>query len=273
MNKKHSYSEDVKLLKYIQLILSAISSLLSILSFFGYTSSKKLFMLILLIILIFTTIIIVFKRKEISAYLMIKLLNFTIPCTNVEIYDKIVNYEYISETELLFESMFKIKVNYEPINHINDRIKWTAGAVSQIDPVINGQTIELIKVLSPNQVLLDKQDFTIRFEHNREITKQDDPILTGFRIKNLYDHDKKAKPILCIGIYDKTFNITLRVTFNKNLNPTNIRFMKYSHFIDTRPYETEPVNIEYDSISDKKYVEYNIKTPIYGGKYVFDWVL
>lgn len=273
MQKGNSYSEDVKILKIIESIISIFSTSLTILSFFGYTANGNYTFIIIGFIMLFNTILLYLKRRKISSVIMIKLMNFTVPDTNIEIVDKTVNYEYIAIDKFQYECRFKIKVNSEPINEFNDKIKWTAGAITKIDPIVKGHTVTLVDCPSNSQIILCAQDFTIKFGHNREITKKDDPVPTGFKISDLNDPERKAVPILCVGIYDKTYNLTLRVTFDKTLNPTNIRFLKYSHFNDKSPYEIVYVPLEYDENAEKRYVEYKIKNPIYGGKYTFDWVL
>jgi len=273
MQKSHSYSEDIKILKIIETVLSIFGTSLTILSFYGYKAKGNYNFIILGFIMLLITMLIFWKRKNISSVIMIKLMNFTVPNTNIEIVDKTVNYEYIAIDQLYYECRFKIKVNREPINEFNDKIKWTAGAITKIDPIVRGHIVNLAECPSNSQIILGAQDFTIKFEHNREITNEDEPIVTGFKISDLNDPERKAKPILCVGIYDKTYNLTLRVTFEKTLNPTNIRFLKYSHFNDKSPYEIVCVPLEYDKDTEKRYVQYNIKKPIYGGKYTFDWVL
>lgn len=55
------------------------------------------------------------------------------------------------------------------------------------------------------------------------------------------------------------------------MNPLEPRGLKYAHYIDEIPYDTVPLNINFDDEKNMRYVEFSIKYPIYGGKYVIDW--
>lgn len=65
--------------------------------------------------------------------------------------------------------------------------------------------------------------------------------------------------------------MTLRVEFNKKMHPIKVRGLKYAHFIDETPCDTIELEVKNNDIHDKKYVEFQILTPIYGGLYSIDW--
>ena len=201
-------------------------------------------------------------------------MGYTIPDTNIEIKNKKVIYGYLEEDKLFFQAKFLIKVRNTAIRCLDDnKLKWTAGEIKNIEPVILGQTIKFNENQTMTQIGCEKQAFSIFFENEREITKNDDWEHTGFKISELNDPEKKAKPALCVGVYDRTKDLYMKVFFNKSMNPRNIRLKKYAHFIDNEPYEVGKLSTKYDEKYDDLYVEATIKKPIYGGKYEIDWVL
>lgn len=48
-------------------------------------------------------------------------------------------------------------------------------------------------------------------------------------------------------------------------------WLKYAHFIDEEPYDSIPLDLKHDDENNRYYIEFFIKTPIYGGKYAIDW--
>lgn len=270
-NKCSKNSANIKLIAFIENIISLISGILTILSFYGYKDTKRLIYIFIGIFLIITTVFIFINKNKISKYFLAIILNKTIPDSNIMILDKIVVYEYIERYKYKFQSTFSIKViGNEPISSHTEMLKWTAGFISNVQPIKSNQEIEYDKnPLSHNYI--DKQKFTILFPNGKKISKNDEPYQTGFKILELNDDKHIAKPILVVGIYNITKNLTLKVYFNEHLNPLEIRGLKYAHYIDEIPYDTIPLKSKYDGEKNAYYVEFNIKNPIYGGKYAIDW--
>ncbi len=265
-------TSEIKLLKYIRNILSTLATLFTILSFYGYSASgyNILYLIVSVILLIITGFLFV-NRKNISKNILVFILNKTASSQNIEIRDKIVRYEHIERYKFMFQSIFSIKVTGDtPINAHTEKLKWTAGFISDVIPTQPSHRIEYDKdPLSYNHI--DKQIFKIVFPNGKTISKNDAPYKTGFKILNLEDDKHIAKPILVVGIYNVTTNLTLKVFFCEDLHPIEIRGLKYAHFIDEDPYDSIPLDLMHDDENNKNYVEFNIKRPIYGGKYAIDW--
>lgn len=261
----------IKLITYIGNFISFTSGILTILSFYGYTNTKNTSFCIAGLLFIVITISLFLNRNRISKCLLVKILNKSIPSSNIMIQDKTVIYEHVKRYKYNFISSFSIKViGNEPIDSHTEMLKWTAGFISNVQPIKSNQKIEYDKnPLSHN--FIDKQKFTILFPNGKKISKNDEPYKTGFKILELNDEKHISKPILVIGIYNITKNLTLKVYYNGSLNPLEIRGLKYAHYIDEVPYDTTPLELRYDEEKNMNYVEFNIKNPIYGGKYAIDW--
>lgn len=271
-NYKKQFNGNEIINIYISQTLSFISMLLTILSFYGYSSTKnKIIYLILSILFFIITFFIIINRKNISKRILVFILNKTVSSQNIEILDKTVVYEHLERYRFKFQSLFSINVvGNTPINSHLERLKWSAGFIPEVVAVKQNQKIEYDKdPLSYNQI--EKQNINIIFPNGKTISKNDEPYRTGFKILNLYDEKHISKPILVVGIYNITKNLTLKVYFPENLYPIEIRGLKYAHFIDEEPYDSIPLKLQHDDENNKYYVEFFIKTPIYGGKYAIDW--
>lgn len=262
-------TSKMKIISYISNIISFISAIITILSFYGYYNYRNLTLIIISVFLVIATIFIFKYRYKISKYILVIILNKTVPRENIKILNKEVVYTYVERYKFKLKSSFSIKViGDEPINSHDEYLKWTAGFVSNIQPLKRNQRIEYDKnPLSYNDI--EKQKFSIIFPNS--ITKNDDPYKTGFNVPDLNDDKHIAKPILQSGIYHITNELILKVYFQENLNPLNPRGLKYAHFIDKIPYNTEELERKYDDEKNMHYVEFRIKNPIYGGKYAIDW--
>lgn len=266
---KNDNISKMKIISYISNIISFTSAVITILSFYGYKSTKRLsFIFISLLLLVITGFIFAYRYK-ISKYFLVLILNKTITKLNIKIIDKEVTYTYVERYKYKFKSSFSIKVvGDEPIKSFEECIKWTAGFVSNIMPFKKDQKIEHDATpLSYNDI--EKQKFFIIFPNS--ISKNDAAYKTGFKIPELLDEKHIAKPILQSGIYHNTNKIVLKVYFQENLNPINPRGLKYAHFIDKIPYNTEQLEKKYDDEKNMHYIEFKVNNPIYGGKYAIDW--
>lgn len=203
-----SNSMEMKLLTYISQTLSFISMLLTILSFYGYSSTKnKIIYLILSILFFIITFFIIINRKNISKRILVFILNKTVSSQNIEILDKTVVYEHLERYRFKFQSLFSINVvGNTPINSHLERLKWSAGFIPEVVAVKQNQKIEYDKdPLSYNQI--EKQNINIIFPNGKTISKNDEPYRTGFKILNLYDEKHISKPILVVGIYNTSIVI------------------------------------------------------------------
>lgn len=264
---------DLKIISFFNVILGFFSAILTILSFYGVDKNSSVYIWIIRLVVLGCAIIVFCNRCAISKYFLVHILNKTVPKCNIEIHNKYVTYECKENDTYSFVSSFLIKVIGDvPIDSYKDRIKWTAGTIETILPIVKGQKIKFDEEPEAHK-LIDKQEFSIRFENNKNISKNDAPYKVGFKIPNLIDKQHMAKSVLNVGIYNVTKNLTLRVEFNKKMHPINVRGLKYAHFIDKTPYDTIELEVINDDVHDKKYVEFQIPTPIYGGLYSIDWEL
>lgn len=271
MKRINNNASRIKLLNYIGNIISFTSGIITILSFYGYQNTKNVTLIFFGIIFILLTIFLFLNRYKMAKYILAVILNKTVPNSNIMILDKEVIYEHKERYKFKFKSSFFIKViGNEPINSHKELLKWTAGFISNVQPIRNNQSIEFDKnPLSHN--FIDKQTFIIKFPNGMMLSKNDEPYKTGFKILDLDDNEQKSKPILVVGVYNITKNLTLKVLFNENLHPIDPRGLKYAHFIDEIPYDTVKLELKYDDEKYMHYVEFKINSPIYGGKYAIDW--
>ena len=84
------------------------------------------------------------------------------------------------------------------------------------------------------------------------------------------DAKHKASPHLASGIYEETDEIVLRVIFPMEINITNIRKLEFIHYTDEEHFHCINENTP-EIRNGKKVIEYPVKSPIYGGKYIIDW--
>ncbi len=94
-NKWDKNSANIKLIALIGDILSLISGILAILSFYGYKDTKRLTYIFIGSFWIVITATLFKNKNKISKYFLAIILNKTIPASNIMILDKIVEYEYI----------------------------------------------------------------------------------------------------------------------------------------------------------------------------------
>lgn len=210
-------------------------------------------------------------RRPISARLLGFLQNSITSKSDFECRDKVIEYTYHSRESLSYQSNYTVKILSGSRTEIPDKLKWSAGEVSSFSAVVTGQSIVPIPDAKKDdvQAYLGYQDFHIQLP--KRYTKHDQPFPTGFRCNSLKDPERKAMTCLIAGIYWKTTRITLRVRFDKSLNVINIRKLKFSDFLDTEPYDSEPGTLKLDKEQKFHYVDFTIPHPILGGKYAIDW--
>lgn len=194
---------------------------------------------------------------------MVVFMNMTAPDKLCEIVSKNLVYEYLSMTEMSFKNEFYVKPLHDGLDSFSDKYKWTGSESVMPEPLVNTHRIELVDSING----FDR--YKIIFG-NKCYNKHDGPLKTGIILKNMRDTDKTACPYLSTGIYDKTKNLTLQVCFPMNLNPTNIRKLEYIHYTDEEHYRCINENSP-EIIDNRKIISWNIKKPIFGGKYVIDW--
>jgi hypothetical protein len=252
--------------------VSFISDLLSIISFFLTFASASTFFIVNQtgflyagIVFFVLFILIIIKRKSIAIKLMFFLMNLTAPDKLCEIVSKNLVYEYISMTEMSFTNEFYVKPLHDGLDSFSDKYKWTGSESVVPEPLVPTHKIEPVE----NNTRNGFQRYKIIFG-NKCYNKHDRPLKTGIIIRNMRDTEKVACPYLSTGIYDKTKNLSLEVCFPLSLNPTNIRKLEYIHYTDEEHYRCINENSP-EIVGNKKVIRWEIKKPIYGGKYVIDW--
>jgi hypothetical protein len=252
--------------------ISVVSDLLSIVSFFLSLASASTYFVFDLITFLYIGvfflvlfIIILLKRQSIAVKLMVVFMNLTAPDKLCEITSKSLVYEYHSMTEMSFKNEFYVKPLHDGCDAFSDKYKWTGTEPVDPEPLVATHRIEYID----NNTRNGFNRYKIVFG-NKCYNKHDGPLKTGIIIKNMRDTDKVACPYLSTGIYEKTKNLTMEVCFPLNLNPTNIRKLEYIHYTDEEHYRCISQNSP--EIADgKKVIRWEIKKPIFGGKYMIDW--
>lgn len=252
--------------------ISLVSDMLSIVSFFltfasasSYIVYDNIYFLYIGIFFLSIFILMILKRKVIAKKLMVFFMNLTAPDKLCEIVSKNLVYEYISMTEMSFKDEFYVKPLHDGLDSFSDKYKWTGSEPVLPEPIVNTHRIEPID----NNTRNGFQRYKIVFG-NKCYNKHDGPLKTGIIIRNMRDTEKVACPYLSTGIYDKTKNLSLEVCFPMNLNPTNIRKLEYIHYTDEEHYRCINENSP-EVIDNKKIIKWEIKKPIFGGKYIIDW--
>lgn len=246
-------------------ILSLISALFSIISFVISFKYMKWWLYVITATIFIISIILIVKRKSIGKKLMIVFLNKTAPDKNYKLIEKKSTYTFKSYTEMEFYSSCKVKALHDGLEYIVVRYRWT-GPHNPVVKTLNGQhnITEIESRMSGYQCC--KIDF-----RGKKYNKNDRTIDTGFKMEKLTDSNRVSSPHLCTGVYDITDKLVLEVKFSKELKVKDIRKLEFIHYTDDEHYKC--VNEDVPTIEgDWQVIRYEIEHPIYGGKYLIDWV-
>lgn len=250
--------------------ISVVSDILSIVAFFltfasasSYFLFKSVWLLCASIVLLGLLVVTVLKRKKISKKLMVYFMNLTAPDKLCEIVTKNIVYEYVSLTEMRFKNEIYVKPLHDGLDSFADKYRWTGSDPVAAEPLVPTHRIERMNSIN------GFERYKIIFG-DKCYNKHDGPVKTGIQIGDMTDTNQTACPFLSTGVYDKTKKMTLQVCFPLGLNPTNIRKLEYIHYTDEEHYRCINENSP-EIIDGKKIIKWEIKKPIFGGKYVIDW--
>lgn len=185
---------------------------------------------------------------------------------------QIAEYTYINRKTMSLHVSYSVKFTQGTHSCFVDRLKWTAGPVSEIKPIFSNQTIEMIPESQQTDIqsFVGYQYFKIQFQ--KDYTIKDGFIDAGYKIPALLDPEQKAKSCFIAGIYDKTSLLVLRVKFPAGMSIKNIRLLKYVDYLDEEPYYCKEGQLKVDGNDTSScYVEFVVPHPIYKGKCAIDW--
>ena len=258
-------STKIKFLSFVSNVFTIITGLMTLipLGFGILTKQYNYFYLSMLLFIISVTIFI--YRNKISKKGLSLFMNFTAPNKVYKLINKTVTYEFLARDKMRHEKTFKIKVLHDGFNHMLDKYTWTGKQELVAEPIIQNQKVEPVdRKFGMQRVRISYKDYKI-FSKNEKVEM-------GFKIENMEDKEKNSSLHLSSGIYEITDFLILKVIFNKDLSPKNIRKLEYIHYTDDEHYKCEKLsNATLDESQNKKIIEWQIKKPIYGGKYIIDW--
>lgn len=264
--KKIAKNEFISLISDIITIISGIITIIPLAMLFLQKGNFWIVVCSVFVLILFAILLFIF-RKKIALKFLVKYMNLTAPDKAYSIASKKLVYEYKSETEMYFMNEFYIKPEHDGVTSFTDKYRWSASDTIVPTPLIPSHKIEM----------LDRkygyQQYQIKFDSKRH-NRRDKPVKTGVEFKSMKDPQQKALPHLGTGIYDLTKNLTLEVWFPLNMKVINIRKLEYIHFTDEEHFSCEEdcsTEIEEVAGVKKQVIRYEIKNPIYGGKYLIDW--
>ncbi|NCA80143.1 MAG: hypothetical protein EOM76_08170 [Sphingobacteriia bacterium] len=198
--------------------------------------------------------------------LLLEFMDLTAPNKTYKITNKFVTYEFLSRTSMQFKNEFYVKPLHDGVDNIVDKYKWSVNQELHILPITQGHDVQKMDMDS----VFGYQQYRIFF--NRSYNKEDKPIRTGIVIEDMHDVEKKSLLHLGTGIYDITSTLTLKIIFNSSLQPINIRELEYIHYTDEQHYYCKRIHqAELNEQTGNKEINWVIKHPIYGGKYMIEW--
>lgn len=255
----------IKLIIFVTTILQAFNAIVTFSAFWvGIATGNWIFFIIGAIAIV--AVITVFCLKARISYAILKfIMNLTCPDKMYKTKEKHVIYEFKSRTSMRHEKCFKVEALHDGFSGVIDKFKWTGDTELIPKAKERSQTIELMD--QP----FGMQRYKIKFKHNRTYNRREDIEDMSMVIDNIQDPNKKSSLHLSSGVFEITDCLKLHVIFNKDLKPTHIRKLEYLHYSDDEHYKCENVTYENNDKTDTKEVIWEIKKPIYGGKYIIDW--
>lgn len=264
----------------LSIIFSVISIIIGLISlasylFSGYNwllENNLTHILIPLGIGIFTTILFVlfFKNKD---YLYIWFLSCFMKMSAVESSYKLVKsvgtYEYISRTSMKFTYIASIKVLKGYFEGLPLFYKWTGDDKVNAKCISAGQKLEI----RDDDFQDGMQHYFLKASNNAcSFSKKDTVPELGYITEVMNDTKNKSLPYLSKGVANITDTLILKVIFSHDVNPKNIRLITYIHYCDVKHFVSEDATLRLMD-DGRKYVEWTVKKPIYGGKYMISWII
>lgn len=189
---------------------------------------------------------------------------------------KTIIYRYETPNKLSMEKRYRPIVEEGSFNGVADNFWWTGshGDLEPTCPVSGQKYVGEISRFGPAR-------YKIEFTGRREYHKGDTVPEMIVRFDDIDDSDHAAQLHLSTGVYEKTDLLILRVEFPRELIVNSIRLLTYIHYTDPFYYSAEDATLQCcnscvscnANSRNHCYVEWRISHPIYGGKYMIEWVL
>lgn len=263
MSEKNKSNSKVK-------VISTLSDILGILSFITMVipSLTAIISGIFPVIILVIPPIIIFARRQIIARKFLGwIMNCTCPDKTYKLKKKEIIYEFKSREEMRLEKNFDAVVLHDGFTGVYDKFKWTGDG--DLIPQPKRPALHKIEMLEEKYGM---KRYQIKFKDEQNYSKGDDVDTIGMVIENIQDKQHKSSLRLLSGVFEITDCLELHLIFDKDLKPKNIRELEYIHYSDDEHYRCENVNYVFNDSTEKKEVIWTINKPIYGGKYVIDWV-
>ncbi len=258
--------KKVKLLSITADVLGVISAAITIVPFIVLAKDVETPLKIAICVIAAIIIILIVRNFSQIAYrILVALMNLTAPDQPYKLNHKTVVYEFFSRHEMYHEKIFEGVALHNGVDHIDDKYKWTGNNTCVVEPLFPGQSIEILD----NKYGM--QNYRINNYDKKRVCRGQE-IKMGMKIQGLVDPNGTSSLHLSSGVYEITDKLTLRVVFDNTLKPHNIRKVEYLHYTDDNHFKcSDNVEYDYDTLNDKKFVEWTIEHPVFGGRYVIDW--
>ena len=250
--------------------VSNVANVLGILSFFiavvpaiSAFMTKNIFAICGAAVSFLIAFLVFFKRKKIARSLLHFFLNLTSPQKPYKLTQKLVIYDFVERTKMRHEKAFYVKVLHTSFTGINDKYKWTGEApltVTAKDPARYH--------IEPLGSKFGLERYNIVMNGDKKFSVGDTFEMVSC-IDEIEDLSMKSSLHLSSGIYERTDCLVLKVLFNPNLQPINARCLEYIHYNDDYHYKSE--NLEAKLDGSKKCLEWIVKKPLHGAKYMIEW--
>lgn len=249
------------------------ANIVGILSFFLVTVptifailKKQTWLIALVIIAIILAVKLFRNRRKYAKLLLYHFLNYTAPSKNYKLTEKEVIYEFLSKREMRLEKNFSVCVQESGFRAVYDKYKWTGDAVL-LPESKDKEHYEFI----PMGAKFGLNRYRLEWLGDRRYSKGT-PLKMGMIIGDINDPNEKASPHLSSGVYERTDRLVLRVIFASELSPINARKLEFSHYTDDDHINSEGIELQVlREDNRKRYYEWVIDKPLYGGKYLIEW--
>lgn len=271
MNKK-----QVKNLTVVGKVFSAVSDVLTILSYLGLTLSviagiikKSLICVIPFVISIIILIIICFCKKNNTAIIkyILKIFAYNMQYT----FDEwTTEYEYHTIDKMSFSTSYLVRAQQTGVDNIRVKFNWSGA--TDLNP-INPQPICKGDFQS-NRIELFAREYGYnhyKLYSKHSINKGDTPIKMGVKLSNLVDTERKASSHILTSISVDTKKLTMIAIFPTTMPIKNIRCLEYLHSTDDFHWHNLSDEHKIELSGSKQYLIWSVDKPVYGGKYIMSW--
>ena len=183
-------------------------------------------------------------------------------------------YEYLNCDEMQFRSELTVKPLETGVEYIRTRYNWSGGTEVKPEPITDDGFMT-------GKIENDGKEFGYHFYRvfsKTMLNGNDPPVKLGIKICNLKKKKKTASPHLLTNINVETDVLILKVILPNVISFQNVEYLEYLHATDDFHWhryvadtKNSPVTIESSTNSNKTTITWEIKKPVFGGKYVIRW--